>query len=151
MSVMNVLDLSCFQSLVGNDKPTSMSDLLAAVRLLEENISYAQFLASAQTDTSRKNLYEDVRQHLTGDLNFIEDAIKRQLAIRHEQDAKIAEAKEKALAAQEFEELKAKPGDVYIDNETGEEVKVSKEAWNANLKEHLHKAIEQKKNARTSK
>jgi hypothetical protein len=83
-----------------------MSDLLAAVRLLEENISYAEFLVSAQSDSSRKALYEEVKNHLKGDLIFIEQGIRTQLAVRQKQDADIAAEKEKALAEQEYKERK---------------------------------------------
>ena len=102
MSVINVLDLSSFQSLVGNDKPTSMCDLLAAVRLLETNISYVDKVAASDCPPSRKALYENVKNHLNGDLQFIEDGIRRQVSLRQEQDAKIQNDKEKALADEDF-------------------------------------------------
>ena len=104
MSTMNTINLGEFQNLIGNNKPTSMCDLIAAVRILKENVRYVSKILNDETED--KDLYLQVNKHLQQDIDFIELTMKGQIALRVQDAEKRKADIDKQFNEQEFEEVK---------------------------------------------
>ena len=101
---MNVLDLSCFQKVASGERQ-SMADIVAAYRLVLENISYVDFLLGSESDEGKIDLFKKVKLHLEQDNEFLERSMLGQVQHRAETIAKDEAAKEKALDDEEFKAI----------------------------------------------
>lgn len=122
MSATCYVDLGSFQHLIGNGKPTSMSDLLAVHRIIQDNIQYAvecrgrtQSTIDLHPDESvrkqaanERELFNKVFTHLKEDEEFILGVIANQIKMRQDEKEKIRRDADKAFEEHEKAEEKKK-------------------------------------------